>query len=489
MTNPAGSARGVSKHFGATRALDSVDFDVLAGEVHALVGENGAGKSTLVRILGGVHRPDRGKIAVDGKACRFDGPRDAIAAGIVAIPQELRLVPALSIAENLTLGDPPLRRVLGLRLIDRARMRQEATEQLAQLDFAPNPDLRVDRLSFAERQLVAIAKALRRRARILILDEPTAALETREIERLFALLTRMKSQGTAIIYVSHRLDEVVALADRCTVLRDGRVAASSRRGAFKVADLIEAMTGGGMAQADAPASAPGAVLMEDATDRPDAVRLRAHEVLGLAGLLGSGASAVLRRIFGIGGEPIELRRGGTRRRIASPAAAVRNGIGFVPDERRLGLVMNLSVRDNILLPSLDVLARAGRIDRARGDRLVGQLMDMLDIRPRHAHLPASALSGGNQQKVILAKWLAREVGVLLLDEPTQGIDVAAKAQIHALIREFAKRGGGVLIRSSDLAELALTCDAILPVRQGRITDRLDRSEGFDEKRLQAAIGG
>ena len=299
----------------------------------------------------------------------------------------------------------------------------------------------------------------------------------------------MKSQGTAIIYVSHRLDEVVALADRCTVLRDGRVAASSRRGAFKVADLIEAMTGGGMAQADAAASTPGAMLMEDATDRPDAIRLRAHEVIGLAGLLGSGASAVLRRIFGMSSETIELRRGGTRRRIASPAAAVRNGIGFVPDERRLGLIMNLSVRDNILLPSLDVLARAGRIDRARGDRLVGQLMDMLDIRPRQAHLPASALSGGNQQKVILAKWLAREVGVLLLDEPTQGIDVAAKAQIHALIREFAQRGGGVLIRSSDLAELAFTCDAILPVRQGCITDRLDRSEGFDEKRLQAAIGG
>ncbi len=489
MTIPAGSARGVSKHFGATRALDSVDFDVLAGEVHALVGENGAGKSTLVRILGGVHRPDRGEIAVDGTARRFHGPRDAIAAGIVAIPQELRLVPALSIAENLTLGNPPLRRVLGLSLIDRARMRQEAKEQLAQLDFAPDPDRRVDRLSFAERQLVAIAKALRRRCRILILDEPTAALEMREIERLFTLLTRMKSQGTAIIYVSHRLDEVVALADRCTVMRDGRIAASSRRGTFNVADLIEAMTGGGMAEADASASTPGAMLVEDATDRPDAVRLRAREVIGLAGLLGSGASAVLRRIFGLSDETMELRRGGVRKRITNPAAAVRNGIGFVPDERRLGLIMNLSVRDNILLPSLDALARGGRIDRARGDRLVKQLMETLDIRPKQADLPASALSGGNQQKVILAKWLAREVGVLLLDEPTHGIDVAAKAQIYALIREFARRGGGVLIRSSDLAELALTCDAILPVRQGRITDRLERSEGFDEKRLQAAIGG
>jgi len=368
-------------------------------------------------------------------------------------------------------------------------MRKEAQEELARLDFAPDPDVRVDRLSFAERQLVAIAKALHRRCHVLILDEPTAALETREIERLFAMLTRMKSQGTAIIYVSHRLDEVVALADRCTVLRDGRIAATSRRGAFNVADLVEAMTGHTMARLDAETSVPGAVLLEDAVDRPDAVRVRAKEVVGLAGLLGSGASGVLQRIFGIGGETIDVHRDGEPQRIASPAAAVRLGIGFVPGERRLGLIMNLSVRDNILLPSLDRLARGVRIDRARGDRLVAQLMGLLDIRPRQPQLRASALSGGNQQKVILAKWLAREVGVLLLDEPTQGVDVAAKAQIHALIRDFAKRGGGVLVRSSDLSELTLICDGILALHHGRITDRLERSEGFDEKRLHAAIGG
>ncbi len=234
------TARNISKHFGATRALDHVDFDVAAGEVHALVGENGAGKSTLVRILGGVHRPDDGTIAVEGRVCHFASPHDAIAAGIATIPQELRLVPALSVAENMALGDWPLR---GLGLIDRAAMREQARQALAQLDFAPDPDIRVDQLSFAERQLVAIAKALRKRCRLLILDEPTAALETREIERLFAVLARMKSQGTAIIYVSHRLDEVVALADRCTVLRDGRVAAMAARGVFGTSDLVQAMTG------------------------------------------------------------------------------------------------------------------------------------------------------------------------------------------------------------------------------------------------------
>ena len=489
MTIAAASARGITKQFGATRALDGVDFDVRPGEVHALVGENGAGKSTLVRILGGVHRPDQGEIAVAGENCRFNGPRDAIAAGIVTIPQELRLVPALSVAENLTLGDPPLRRVLGVTVVDRARMRAETREQLAQLDFAPNPDTRVDRLSFAERQLVAIAKALRRECRVLILDEPTAALETREIERLFAVLVRMKENGTAIVYVSHRLDEVVALADRCTVLRDGRIAATSRRGGFKVVDLVAAMTGGAATKIESEVSAPGAVVLEDIADRPDAVRLRAGEVTGLAGLLGSGASGVLRRLFGVGDEATDIRRNGTTERIASPAAAVRLGIGFMPGERRLGLIMNLSVRDNIVLPSLGRLTRGGIVDGARCDALVDQLMELLDIRPRRPRLPVSALSGGNQQKVILAKWLAREVGVLLLEEPTQGVDVAAKAQIHALIRGFARRGGGVLVRSSDLAELTLICDDILALHQGRITDRVPRSDGFDEKRLHAAIGG
>jgi ABC-type sugar transport system ATPase subunit len=491
MATPAAHARGISKQFGATRALDSVDFDVMPGEIHALVGENGAGKSTLVRILGGVHRPDAGEIAVDGKPCHFYGPRDAIAAGITIIPQELRLVPALSVAENLTLGDPPLRSALGFRLpsVNRGAMRDEARAALAELDFAPDLDLRVDRLSFAERQIVAIAKALRKRCRLLILDEPTAALESREIDRLFAVLQRMSAQGTAIIYVSHRLDEVVALADRCTVLRDGRVTAMSKRGAFGVTDLVQAMTGRAAASLQAEALNPGAVLLDEPDWRPDAVRVRANEVVGLAGLLGSGTDRVLKRIFGVGGTVSPVRRDGAMRRIASPAAAIRTGIGMVPGERRLGLVMNLSVRDNILLPSLGRLWRHGRIDGAAGDRLVAELMELLDIRPRQPHLPASALSGGNQQKVILAKWLACRVGVLLLDEPTQGVDVGAKAQIHALVRKFAADGGGVLVASGDLAELTRICDAIVALRQGRIAARLDRSEGFDEKQLHAAIGG
>src|SRR4051812_26401092 len=230
---PAASVKGLCKHFGATAALDGVDFDAAFGEVHAVVGENGAGKSTLIRILGGVHRPDRGAIFVAGVERHFGSPHDAIAAGIVTIPQELRLVPALSIAENIALGDLPVRRFLGLlRVVDRTAMREQARTMLAQLDVSADPDRRVEHLSFAERQLVAIAKALRRRCKVLILDEPTAALESREVARLFAILARLKAQGAAIIYVSHRLEEIVTLADRCTVLRDGKVVATARRGEF-----------------------------------------------------------------------------------------------------------------------------------------------------------------------------------------------------------------------------------------------------------------
>jgi ABC-type sugar transport system ATPase subunit len=488
MTTPAARAEAIGKQFGATLALDGVDFDVAFGEIHAIVGENGAGKSTLIRILGGVHRPDHGQIFVDGRLCHFSSPHDAIAAGIVTIPQELRLVPALSVAENIALGDLPVRRLGPLAVVDRARMRNEARAVLGQLDFDPDPDRPVASLSFAERQLVAIAKALRRQCRIFILDEPTAALEKREIERLFAVLARMKGQGTAIVYISHRLDEVVAIADRCTVLRDGRVAAVSRRGAFSVHDLVTAMTGRAADEIVAAPVAAGEVLLAAEPDGDHRVRVRAREAIGLAGLLGSGTDRMLRRLFGVAG-PTQVEIRDATRRLKSPVDAIAAGIGMVPGERRLGLVMNQSVRDNILLPNLAALSRGLWLDRRAGDRIVAELLELLDIRPRWPQLAARALSGGNQQKVILAKWLARQVDVLLLEEPTQGIDVAAKAQIHALIRDFVARGGGALINSSDLGELARLCDSVLAVRQGRIAAALDRAQGLDEPKLRAAIGG
>jgi ribose transport system ATP-binding protein len=489
MTSPAARLAGVSKQFGATLALAGVDFEVAFGEIHAIVGENGAGKSTLIRILGGVHRPDSGGISVDGKPCHFASPHDAIAAGIVTIPQELRLVPALSIAENIALGDLPMRRLGPLALVDRARMRADARTALAELDFAPDPDRRVSSLGFAERQLVAIAKALHRRCRIFVLDEPTAALEKREIERLFAVLAGMRARGTAIIYISHRLDEVVAIADRCTVLRDGRVAAVSTRGAFSVHDLVTAMTGRAAEEVVTAPVPPGDPLLTTQLDGATPLHLRAREVVGLAGLLGSGTEGMIGRLFGAGQYSAAVEIRGQARRFRHPADAIAAGVGMVPPERALGLVMNQSVRDNILLPNLDAFSRNGIVDRAAGDRIVAELMALLDIRPRRPQLPARALSGGNQQKVILAKWLARRVAVLLLDEPTQGIDVAAKVQIHDLIRDFVTRGGGALLNSSDLGELARLCDSVLAMRQGRIAATLTRAQGLTESKLRAAIGG
>ena len=491
MLQPAVKVTGLTKAFGATRALDHVNFTLDIGETHALVGENGAGKSTLIKILGGVYRADSGTIEIAGEPRSFANPRDAILAGVVTIPQELRMVPALSIAENIALGSLPVRRLFGiLPGIDRKRMREDAQVYLDQLNFKADLDRPVQSLSFAERQLVAIAKALRLKCRVFILDEPTAALEDREIARLFEVLERMKQQGTAIIYISHRLDEIVTLADRCTILRDGKLVAVKPRGLFNTYDLIEGMTGR-MAHEDFVVSPePGKALIEETDDRSDRMTVRANEVVGLAGLLGSGTDQIIRRLFGVGRERTNVQLGGGQpARFTRPADAIAADIGFVPGERALGLIMNQSVRDNILLPSMARDNSQFWINRGRGDVVVRELMDLLDIRPRRPDLRVGSLSGGNQQKVIIAKWLARRVSVLLLDEPTHGIDIAAKMQVHGLIRKFTKDGGGVLVSSSDLAELARVCDSVLAVRNRRIASRIERKDGLDEGRLRAAIGG
>jgi ABC-type sugar transport system ATPase subunit len=453
----------ISKRFGATQALADVSFDLAGGEIHALVGENGAGKSTLIRILGGQHRPDTGSLTRDGASLAFADPRAARAAGIVVIPQELRLVPALSVAENVMLGHLPAR----AWTVDRRAMRAQAARTLARLGADLPADARLDRLSHAERQLVAIARALSQRAQVLVLDEPTAALEAREVDALLRVLAGLKADGVAIVYVSHRLAEVVAIADRCTVLRDGRVVYDGVRGAFDQDTLIGDMTGRALDTAQAAADTEvGPLLLAR-----DGVALHGGAVLGLAGLLGSGASERLRGLFG------------------RPRDGVRAGIGLVPAERRQGLVLGMSVRDNIALPSLDRLARAWRLDGRAIDRVVAELMDALDIRPRDADLPARALSGGNQQKVVFAKWLAAQVGVLLLDEPTQGVDIAAKAQLHRLIRDFAARGGAVALASADFDELLALSDRVLALRDGAIVAELTRAAARDGPALRRILGG
>ena len=483
------AAEHLAKRFAATQAVDDISITLAAGEVHALVGENGAGKSTLIKLLGGVHQPDAGRLLVRGVERRIPTPRAAMREGIVLIPQELRLVPRLTVAENVMLGQWPATRVLGiLPRLDRRAVRSVAGATLARLGMAPDLDASVATLPYAERQLVAIAKALAHDAAVLILDEPTAALERREVRRLFDVIALLKSHGVAILYVSHRLDEVVELADRCTVLRDGRVVDRVERSGLHTERLVTAMTGRAEARSGSPEPTAvremGEALLEAriAGSRPD-LKVREREIVGMTGLLGSGASALLRRLFGADGATAAVTVKGRARRLRSPTAAIEAGLGMVPGERAKGLVLDLSVRDNIVLPSL------GRLRGRAADALVRSLVEALDIRPRGLHVPVRALSGGNQQKVVFAKWLAARVEVLLLDEPTQGIDVAAKAAIHRLMREFAESGGGILMASAELDEVIKASDRVLALRAGAIVADLPCHGRLTEGELRRLLGG
>jgi ABC-type sugar transport system ATPase subunit len=485
----------ISKRFAGTQALDNVSFTLGQGEVHALIGENGAGKSTLIKILGGVHVPDTGTITMAGERVSFATPKAALASGIVVIPQEMRIVPALSVAENVMMGHLPTTRALGvLPALDRSALKTRSRDLLRRLNVEVDPDLPAGQLPFAERQLVMIARALGHEARILVLDEPTAALEAREVERLFDVVSTLKEAGVGIIYVSHRLDEVERLADRCTILRDGRVVEVFERGQLGTEDMIRLMTGRDLEELHrAHDRSFGELMVEfdhDAgTDTDGEIRVRAREVVGLAGLLGSGTTETLRRMFGAGSEAASIRLRGEDVALHSPAQAIRQGLGLVPDERAHGLIMALTVRENIVLPNLDRLSTMRGLDRAACDELADELMEAVDIRPRDPERPVRELSGGNQQKVIFARWLAGHADVLLLDEPTHGIDVGAKAQIHRLMRHFVEDGGGIVFSSSEMIEVMSISDSVIALRHGEIVARMSRDGEFTERALRTALGG
>jgi ABC-type sugar transport system ATPase subunit len=490
---PVVAVEGVSKRFTGTQALDDVSFTLAAGEVHALIGENGAGKSTLIKILGGVHAPDGGGLVIDGAPTALASPRDALAAGIVVIPQEMRVVSAQTVAENVMMGHVPTRRAFGLLpAVDRPAMRDRAAALLARLNLEIDPDLMVGHLPFAERQLIMIARALSRDARVLILDEPTAALEAREVDRLFEVIASLKAAGVGMVYVSHRLDEVERLADRCTILRDGRVVEMFTRGRLDRENMIRLMTGRDLEELHRPHDRQfGRLLLEVEHAAADAgqMAVREREVVGLAGLLGSGTTEALRRMFGAGATRSPIRLHGQSIDLRSPAQAIRRGIGLVPAERGEGLVMALTVRENIVLPNLNRLSRVWRLDRAAVDRLVAELMESVDIRPRDPDRPVRELSGGNQQKVIFARWLAGHADILLLDEPTHGVDVGAKAQIHRLMRRFAEDGGGIVFSSSEMIEVLSISDGVIALRHGEIVARLSRDGDYTERALRQALGG
>ncbi|MBO0904902.1 sugar ABC transporter ATP-binding protein [Jiella sonneratiae] len=473
----------ISKAFGPVKVLTGVDFDLFAGEVHALMGENGAGKSTMIRIAAGDHRADEGEIRLDGEVRRFTGPREAQAEGIAVVHQELLLFPALSVAENVFLGHQPKTRG---GLVDWAKMRGEARDLLDRLD-CPNLDVdqRVSRLSVADRQRVEIARALSRNARVLIMDEPTAALAEADVRRLLEVLRRLRADGVGIVYVSHRMNEIFEIADRVTVLRDGKSIGTRPVADVTEATLVSMMVGRDIHQLFPKEEIPQgrtrlevrhlslAGVVEDIS-----FSLHAGEILGIAGLVGSGRTELAQTIFGVTPATAgEILVDGEPRTIASVREAIAAGIAYVPEDRgQHGLVRPQPLRENVSMAILDRLTTFSVVDTAREQSLAKDAIGRFSIRARDARQRVGQLSGGNQQKVVLAKWLATDPKILILDEPTRGIDIGAKTEIHRLMGELAKKGLAILMISSELPEVLGMSDRVLVMREGRLSAVIDRKD-------------
>lgn len=491
------------KRFHATTALDGVTFAVETGTIHALVGENGAGKSTLMKILAGAYRPDEGTLKIDGEPVRFNSPADSINAGVGIIHQELNLIPYLSVAENIMLGKEPL---TAFRLIDKRTSRKKAREILEDLGLDLDPERLVGTLRVGEQQLVEIAKTLAANVRILILDEPTSALSETETENLMAVMESVRASGVTLIYISHKLSEVFRMADAITVLRDGHYVGTWPKSVLNEHDVINHMVGRDLTELFPKTQVePGDIVLrvDDLSTNPHqfderrAVRdisltLRRGEILGLAGLMGAGRTEVLEAIYGV--LPTRQRSGtmylrGEETKIKSPALAISHGIAMVPEDRKTqSLVHSMSVRENTTLSSLSAFSRFGVVNNRKERDATRSEIDRLFIKTPGQSANIDALSGGNQQKVVLARCLLTKPDVLLLDEPTRGIDVGAKSEIYTLMSEIAASGTGIIMASSELPELLAMCDRILVMHEGRIVQEIDGSNASQVNVMSAATG-
>ena len=491
---PLVELRDATKSYGAVRALRDGDLALRPGEVRALVGENGAGKSTLVKVLGGVVRRDGGEMLVHGEPVDFHSPHDARDAGIAVIYQEPTLFPDLSIAENVVMGYHPLG---SFKRIDRRAMHAQVQGLLDRLGVRLDSDRPVRGLSIADQQIVEIAKALSFEARVLIMDEPTAALSGPEVERLFSVVRNLREQGSAVLFISHRLEEVFAICDTATVMRDGAVVHDAEIASMTPDDMVKRMVGRELSalfrKQDAAVGDP--VLKVHRLTREGvffdiSFEVRAGEIVALAGLVGAGRSEVARAIFGIDKPDAgHVEIAGRRLPPARPLAAMRAGIGFVPEDRRQqGLVMDLSIARNATMTRTGSLSRMGLIRSVAENRLAREWATRLQLKFHRLDDPAGFLSGGNQQKVVLAKWLATEPKVLILDEPTRGIDVGTKSEVHRLMSELAGRGLAVLMISSELPEVLGMADRVLVMHEGRLTGELARGEADEERVIRAATG-
>ncbi|MFC4115405.1 sugar ABC transporter ATP-binding protein [Nonomuraea zeae] len=491
--SPVLSLLRVSKAFGAVQAVREVSLDLFPGEAHALAGENGAGKSTLVKILSGVHRPDSGRILLDGEPVEFGGPADAQRAGVAVIYQEPTLFPDLSVMENIFMGRQPRSR-LG---IDRRAMRASAAELFAGLGVRLDPDQPARGLSIADQQLVEIAKALSLRARVLVMDEPTAALSGKEVARLFGVAKALREQGCALLFVSHRLEEMFELCQRVTTLRDGAFVASDLISGITPDDLVRRMVGRDLdALFPKQETDAGEVALQvrrltrEGAFTDVSFEVRRGEIVALAGLVGAGRSEVARAVFGIDRwDAGSVEVDGRRLRPASPTAAMAAGLALVPEDRRQqGLVMDLSIERNIGLAGLAAVRRGPLISRPAERERARDWAVRLRLKFGRLTDPVNVLSGGNQQKVVLAKWLARKPSVLIVDEPTRGIDVGTKAEVHRLLSELAAGGVAVLMISSELPEVLGMADRVLVMHEGRLVAEIGRAEATEESVMAAATG-
>ncbi|MEU1800681.1 sugar ABC transporter ATP-binding protein [Streptomyces sp. NPDC019937] len=489
---------GVRKTFPGVVALDGVDFDLRRGEVHVLLGENGAGKSTLIKMLSGAHRPDGGRVLVDGGPVRIQGAQDAERLGIATIYQEFNLVPDLSVAENIFLGRQPRR----FGLIDRTAMDERAAELLARVGVDVSPRTRVRDLGIARLQMVEIAKALSLNARVLIMDEPTAVLTTEEVDKLFRIVRTLRADGVGVVFITHHLEEIAALGDRVTVLRDGR-SVTQVPATTDQDELVRLMVGRSIEQqyprerpasGSASGSAGEPLLKVRGLGRGGSFQdidfdVRAGEVVGLAGLVGAGRTEVVRALFGA--DPYDT---GTVEVAGVPlprhdvVAAMDAGIGLVPEDRKgQGLVLDASVQENLGLVTLRGATRAGFVDRAGQRRAAERIAEQLAVRMAGLDQHVRTLSGGNQQKVVIGKWLLADSKVLILDEPTRGIDVGAKVDIYQLINELTASGHAVLMISSDLPEVLGMSDRVLVMAQGRIAGELTAREATQDAVMALAV--
>lgn len=486
----------ISKSFPGVQALKDVDFTVRRGEIHALVGENGAGKSTLMKILTGAHQADSGRIFWRGQPVTVETPSDAQNLGISMIHQELSLLPYMTVGQNVFLGREPRWRVPGA--IDWQTLYAETADLLQQLNLDVDPRAAVGELSIAQQQMVEVAKALSLDTNLIAMDEPTSSLTERETEVLFAVMKALRERGVALIFITHRLEEVFAISDRITVLRDGRHIATQPTAELTPNRVVTLMVGRELEEMYYYSETERRDVVLEVNDLHDgdelrgvSLQLHGGEILGVAGLVGAGRTALAETLFGIRSATAgSVKLAGQTAHLGSPKQAIAQGMGFVPEDRKQqGLFLNMAVRENIVMSNMGAVTRAGFFSRSKANGLAATFVEKLDIRTPSLRQTVRNLSGGNQQKVIIARWLTLRPRVLILDEPTRGVDVGAKAEIHALMRQLAADGVGVLMISSELPEVLGVSDRVLVMHEGRVTGEFSRAEATQDKIMVAATGG